>query len=64
MLVTTKTNVTYPVAIRKVNNVKCRTLLDTGCGSSYIPESLIDLLKINAVKKESKTIKKLTNSTS
>ena len=64
MLVTTETNVTYPVAIRKVNNVKCRALLDTGCGGSYIPESLIDLLKINPVKKESKTIKKLTNSTS
>ena len=30
MLVTTATNVTYPVAIAKVNSVKCRAHLDTG----------------------------------
>ena len=45
MLVTTETNVTYPVAIIKVNGVKCRALLDTGSGSSYVSESFIDLLK-------------------
>ena len=33
MLVTTEANVTYPVAIIKVNSVKCRALLDTGSGS-------------------------------
>ena len=62
MLVTTETNVTYPVAIIKVNGVKCRALLDTGSGSSYISESFIDL-KINPVRKEYKTIETLTNST-
>ena len=45
MLVTTETNVTNPVAIIKVNGVKCRALLDTGSGSSYVSESFIDLLK-------------------
>ena len=46
-----------------VNGVKCRTLLDTGSGSSYISESFIDLLKINPVRKENKTTETLTNST-
>ena len=63
MLVTTGTNVTYPVAIVKVNGVKFRALLDTGSGTSYISESFIDLLKINPVRKEYKTIETLTNST-
>ena len=49
---TTETNLIYPVAIIKVNGVKCRALLDTGSISSYISESFIDLLKINPVKKE------------
>ena len=62
MLVTTEANVTYPAAIIKVNGVKCRALLDTGSGSSYISESFIDL-KINPVRKEYKTIETLTNST-
>ena len=63
MLVTTEANVTYTEAIIKVNGVKCRALLDTGSGSSYISESFIDLLKVNPVRKEYKTIETLTNST-
>ena len=63
MLVTTEVNVTYPVVIIKINGVKCRVLLDTGPGSSYISESFIDLLKINPVRKEYKIIKTLTNTT-
>ena len=62
MLVTTEANITYLVAITKVNGVKCRALLDTGSGSSYISESFIDL-KINPVRKEYKTIETLTNFT-
>ena len=46
MLVTTEANVTSPVAIAKVNGVKCRALLDTASGSSYISESFVNLLKI------------------
>ena len=63
MFVTTEANVTYPVAIIKVNGVKFRALLDTGSGSSYISESFIDRLKINPARKEYKTIETLTNST-
>ena len=54
ILVTTKTNVTYLVAIIKENGVKCRALLDTGSGSSYRSESFIDLLKINPFGKSTK----------
>ena len=64
MLVTTETNATYPVAIIKVNGVKCRALLDTGSSSSYISESFIDLLKINPVRREYKTTETLANSIS
>ena len=38
-------------------------MLDTGQGNIYASESLIDLFKVNPVRKEHKTIEKLTNST-
>ena len=63
MLLTTEANVTYPIAIIKVNGVKCRGLSGSGSGSSYISESFTDLLKINPVRKEYKTIETLTNFT-
>ena len=56
MLVTTEANVTYPVAIIKVNGVKCRALSDTDSFSWHISESF-------PVRKEYKTIETLTNST-
>ena len=62
ILVTTETNVTYPVAIIKVNGVKFRALLDTGSSNLYMSEPFIDLLKIPPVRKEYKTIERLTNS--
>ena len=57
LLVTTETNVAYPVTIIKVNGVKCRALSDTGSVSSYISDSFIDLLKINLVREEYKILK-------
>ena len=62
-LVTTETNVTYPVAIRKINIIKCRADLGTGPSRSYISESFTDLLKISPVRKDSKTIEGQINST-
>ena len=53
----------YPVTIIKVNDIKCRALVDTAYGSSYASEAIIDLLKINLIWKEYKTIEKLTNAT-
>ena len=56
-------HMTYPVVIIKVYSVKCRTFLDIVSGSLYVSESFIDLLKINPVGKEYKTIETLTNCT-
>ena len=56
LLTSTKNNVIYPVAIVKVNAVKCRALLDTVSGSSYASEGLLDYLKMNPTRKEIKTI--------
>ena len=53
----------YPVTIIKVNGIKSRALVDTGYGSSYASEAIIDLLNINLIRKEYKTIEKLTNAT-
>ena len=39
-----------------INGVNCRIVLDTGSGSSYASEGLLDYLKINPTKKEIKTI--------
>ena len=58
-----KNNVIYPVAIVKINGVKCRALLDTGSGSSYASEDLLDYLTINPARTEIKTIETLTNLT-
>ena len=43
--------------------MKYRAPLDARSGSSYISESFIDLLKINPVRKEHKTIETQTNFT-
>ena len=58
MLASTESSVTYPVVIIKVNGIICRALLDTGCGSSYASEAIID-----PIRNEYKTIETLTNAT-
>ena len=63
MLASTDSSVIYPVAIINVNCIKCRVLLDTDSGSSYGSQAIIDLPKINPIRKEYKTIETLTNST-
>ena len=63
LLTTTENDVIYPVAIVKVNGVKCRALLDTGSGSSYASKGLLDYLKINPTRREIKTIETLANLT-
>ena len=34
--------VIHPVVVVKVNNIMCRALLDTGAGSSYASDALLD----------------------
>ena len=46
-----------------VKGIKYCDHLDTGCGSSYASEAIINLLKINLIRKEYNTIETLTNDT-
>ena len=63
LLTTTKNNVIFPVAIIKMNGVKCCALLDMRSGSSYVSEGFLDYLEINQIRKEIKTIQTLANLT-
>ena len=56
MLESTESSVIYPVAVIKVKGIKYRALLDTVSGSSYASEAIIDLLRINPIRKENNTI--------
>ena len=63
LITTTKNNVIYAFAMAKINRVKCCALIDMSSGSSYTSEGLLDYLKINPTKKETKTIETLTKLT-
>ena len=56
-------DVTYPVVVILVDGVKCRALLDTVAGSSYISAGLTSVLRKKPIIKEAKHIKKMMNST-
>ena len=62
MMLTTETqHVAYPVAVVKVNGIKCRALLDTGAGSSYASASLINRLGIPATRVENRKIEMMVH---
>ena len=48
--------VAYPVVVVNVDGIKCRALIDTGAGSSYISSSLANRLKKNPSRKDYKQI--------
>ena len=56
LLTTGEHNVVYPVVIMKVEGVTCRALLDTGAGSSYISNRLVEVIKKKPFKEESRQI--------
>ena len=63
MLLTTNTGlVTHPVLVIEVEGVKCRALIDTGAGSSYVPSKLINKINKEPVLRESKRIESLMHS--
>ena len=63
MLLTTNTSlVTYPVLVIKAEGVKCRTLIDTGAGSSYASSKLINKVNKKPIRKETKRIETLMDS--
>ena len=53
---------TYPVAVIEVESVKCRALIDTGAGSSYVSSKLISRLDKKPIRKGSKLIETLMHS--
>ena len=60
VLLTTNTiHVTYSVVVTEVDGVKCRALINTGAGSSYVSSSLIIRLNKKPVRKESIRIETL-----
>ena len=64
MLATGMGRVIYPVVVVMVDGVKCRALLDTGAGSSYISAGLVKLLGKKPNKTEYKRIEMMLCSTS
>ena len=56
-------DVTHPVVVILVDGVKCRALLDTGAGSSYVSAGLMNVLKKKPIRKETKHIEMMMNST-
>ena len=63
VLASAESSVIYPVVIIIVNSIKCRALLETGSGSFYASEAIIDLLKINPIRKEYRTIETINSTT-
>ena len=59
MLASTESSVIYLVTMIKVNGIKFCALLDTGTGNSYVSDVITNLLKINPMRKEYKTIETL-----
>ena len=63
MLATGERTVTYPVVVVKVDGVKCRALLDTGAGSSYISTTLATKINKKPIRKEYRRIDMMMCST-
>ena len=53
----------YPVAVVVVGGIKCRALLDTGAGSSYVSAALVERLNKRPTHVEHKQIEMMLCST-
>ena len=58
-----QSNVIYPVVVVEVEGVKCRALLDTGSGNSYVSSTLMNLTKKKLVRQKIKTIEMTLHTT-
>ena len=56
LLASGEQRVIYPIVIVTVNGVRCRALLDTGAGSSYISEKLVSILGKRLILKQNRQI--------
>ena len=52
----------FPVVVVKINGFKCRALIDSGAGSSYVSAKLIETLKIKPSETKRQRIDMLINS--
>jgi len=52
----------FPVIVIEVNGIKCRALIDSGAGSSYVSAKLIELLRLKPADVQTKTIDMLMSS--
>jgi hypothetical protein len=41
-----KSEAVFPIVVVEINGIRCRALIDSGAGSSYVSAKLIDLLKL------------------
>ena len=53
-----------PVIVIKVNGVKCRALIDTGSGSSYISAKLVEVVKAKPISTQTRQVEMLMSSKS
>ena len=56
-------SVTYPVVIISVDGVKCRALLDTGTGSSYILSTIVSKVNKQPIGRDTKKIEMMLYTT-
>ena len=52
----------YPMVVVSVEGVKCRALLDTGSGNSYVSAALIGLLSMRGIRKEVRHVEMMLGS--
>ena len=62
-MVATEGSVIYVVVVVEVNNVLCRALLGTGAGISYASSTLLGILNLRPIRRETKRIEMMINST-
>lgn len=52
----------FPVLVIEVTGIKCKALIDSGAGSSYVSARLIELLHLKPTDDKTKTIDMLMSS--
>ena len=62
LLTTNEGHVTYPVVIVEIEGVKCRALLDSAAGSSYVSSSLISIINKKPTRRDTKLIDTFSSS--
>ena len=62
MTTTEKSEGFFPVVVVEVNGIRCRALVDSGAGSSYVSAKLIELLQVKPTEIQTKTIEMLMSS--